>query len=174
MSFDPNLRLTPPPAAAPEPARSDLARERDPESGFTLLEILIVVTIIGLLMGFLANNFIRRADDAKLTLAVGQIKKLAQTLEFYKLDNGRYPTTQQGLQALVSEPSIDPAPRNYQSGGYTDDSQLQDPWGNPLRYETPGKNSNRGFDLCSDGPDGQAGSGGGDSDDICNYSQGRS
>ncbi len=145
------------------------ATRREREDGFTLLEILIVVTIIGLLMGFLANSFIGRADEAKRTLAQAQVNKLSQALEVYRLDNGRYPTTEQGLEALVREPTIEPAPRRYQPGGYTDKSQLADPWGGKLTYEAPGRNNTSGFDICSNGPDGVAATGSPESDDLCNY-----
>ena len=144
------------------------ARHR--EEGFTLIEILIVVSIIGLLMAFVANTFFGRAEEAKITLTEAQIQKLSQTLDLYKLDNGRYPTTDQGLQALVREPTSAPAPRRYQQGGYVKDRDLKDAWSGDFVYEAPGRTNSFGFDLCSPGPDGVAGSGGQSSDDICNYS----
>jgi len=139
------------------------------EDGFTLLEILIVVTIIGLLMAFVANNFFSRAEDAKNTLAEAQVQKITQALEVYRLDNGRYPTSDQGLDALVREPQSEPAPRRYPPGGYVKLRDIQDPWGGKLQYEAPGRTNTFGFDLCSPGPDGVPANGAGDSDDICNY-----
>ncbi len=148
-----------------------MQHERGSE-GFTLLEILIVVTIIGVLMSVLASRFLGRVGDAKVQLAAVQIDKLAGTIDMYRLDNGSYPTTDQGLDALVSPPTSGPPPRRYQPGGYAKPKDLLDPWNGPLTYQAPGQVNTSGFDLCSLGPDGQPG-GEGPNADICNYTTGR-
>lgn len=140
--------------------------------GFTLLEILIVVTIIGVLMAVVAPRFLGRAEEAKAKLASVQIDKIAGTIDLYRIDNGTYPTTDQGLDALISPPTSGPQPRRYQAGGYAKDKDLLDPWGGPLTYQAPGQVNTSSFDLCSLGPDGQPG-GDGSNADICNYSGNR-
>ena len=139
------------------------------EDGFTLLEILIVVTIIGLLMSVVASQFFGRAEDAKKQLAATQVEKISQAIELYRLDNGRYPTTEQGMEALVREPTTEPAPRRYQPGGYLRSQDIEDPWGGKLQYQAPGTTNPSGFDLCSYGPDGVQSGNAEESDDICNY-----
>ena len=110
--------MSPEPLLLDEPScRAEPDRARDP-AGFTMLEILIVVTIIGALMAIVANRFLDRQVDAKISLTRTQIHQLEQALELYRLDNGRYPTTEQGLVALVREPSSEPAPRRYPPGAY--------------------------------------------------------
>ncbi len=141
---------------------------REIPHGFTLIEILVVVLIIGLLTTVLATNLIGRAEDAKIQLAHTQIKNLSDQLELYRLDNGRYPTTGQGIEALASEPSSDPAPRNYPRGGYVKRDGLLDPWGMKYRYEVPGDHNEHSFDLSSHGGDGVEGGG----DDIGNWDEG--
>ena len=128
--------------------------ERD---GFTLLEIMVVVLIIGLLMTVLATNVFRRLGGAQADIARLQVSKLSQQLELYKLDNGNYPTAEQGLDALVHEPSGEPRPRRYPEGGYVTAKDLLDPWQNPFKYERPGKNNARSFDLYTYGADAQPG-----------------
>jgi general secretion pathway protein G len=148
------------------------AREAIPmirsSSGFTLIEILVVVLIIGLLSAVLATNLIGRADDAKVQLAATQIRNLEQSLELYKLDNGRYPTVEQGLKALVREPIAEPRPRRYPAGGYVKREALVDPWGLPYEYEIPGEWNSHSFDLSSFGADGLEG-GEGNNADITNW-----
>jgi general secretion pathway protein G len=153
----------------------DRARERaqdraqtGAESGFTLIEILIVVTIIGLLMAFVGGNLFGQAGKAKRQLAETQLRKIQDTLELYKLQNGRYPTTEQGLIALVRKPTTEPIPQSYPPGGYMRENQVLDPWGAIYRYEAPGSNNGYGFDLSSLGPDGREG-GEGDDADIVNW-----
>jgi general secretion pathway protein G len=145
-----------------------MQRKRGSE-GFTLLEILIVVTIIGVLMAVLGNNFLGRVEGSKMQLASVQVDKLSGTIDLYRIDNGSYPTTDQGLDALVSPPTSGPQPRRYQPGGYAKVKDLLDPWGGPLTYQAPGQVNTSSFDLCSLGPDGQPG-GDGPNADICNYS----
>lgn len=142
-------------------------RARNTE-GFTLIEILIVVGIIGLLATVLVTNLIGRAGQAKIDLAGTQIRQLEQALEMYKLDNGRYPTEEQGLAALVRAPSSEPVPRRYNPGGYLKRDALTDPWGMEYDYKMPGANNTHSFDLSSVGPDGVQG-GEGEGADIINW-----
>ncbi len=142
-------------------------RARNTE-GFTLIEILIVVGIIGLLATVLVTNLIGRAGQAKIDLTGTQIRQLEQALEMYKLDNGRYPTEEQGLAALVRAPSSEPVPRRYNPGGYLKRDALTDPWGMKYEYKMPGANNTHSFDLSSVGPDGVQG-GEGEGADIINW-----
>jgi general secretion pathway protein G len=136
--------------------------------GFTLIEILIVVGIIGLLATVLVTNLIGRAGQAKIDLAGTQIRQLEQALEMYKLDNGRYPTEEQGLAALVREPTSAPLPRRYSPGGYVKADSITDPWGMRYVYRRPGQHNTHSFDLYSVGPDGVEG-GEGEAADITNW-----
>ncbi len=149
MSPDPLLRDELPCQAEPDGARQP--------SGFTMLEILIVVTIIGALMAIVANRFLDRQVDAKISLAHTQMHQLEQALELYRLDNGRYPTTEQGLRALVREPSAEPTPRRYPPGAYLSAKLIRDPWEQKFQYALPGAHNAHAFDLYSFGPDGQEG-----------------
>lgn len=135
------------------------------DAGFTLLEILIVVSIIGTLAVFVLPSLLSSGEDAKAQLTEMQIQKVEGVLDFYRAQNGIYPSSEQGLEALVREPSGDPAPRRYKPGGYIKADQLRDPWGGDFSYESPGQNNRFGVDICSAGPDGQRGS----EDDICNF-----
>jgi general secretion pathway protein G len=136
--------------------------------GFTLLEIMVVVLIIGLLMTVLATNVFRRLGGAQADIARLQVSKLSQQLELYKLDNGSYPSSEQGLDALVREPTGEPKPRRYPDGGYVTSKDLIDPWQNPFKYERPGKNNARSFDLYTFGADNQPG-GDGENAEIGNW-----
>jgi general secretion pathway protein G len=138
---------------------------RDDTRGFTLIEILVVVLIIGLLTTVITTNLIGRAEKAKRQLAHTQIKSISDQLELYRLDNGRYP---QELQALVSAPAD--TPRNYPPGGYVKADALVDPWGNPFEYAVPGQHNTHSFDLYSLGPDAAEG-GEGDDADVANWSE---
>ncbi len=140
-------------------------------AGFTLIEIMIVVMIIGLLMTAIATQLIGRAQRAQIDLAATQLRQLEQALELYKLDNGRYPSTDQGLMALIDEPMGDPVPRRWAPGGYTRRDQLSDPWGMPYQYLAPGDKNPRTFDLYSVGPDGIEG-GEDENADIVNWDTG--
>jgi general secretion pathway protein G len=145
-------------------------RARHDARGFTLLEILIVVMIVGLLMSFVATRFLSRTTEAKIRLAETQLRQLQQALELYKLDNGRYPTHEQGLDALAHEPTSEPVPRHYPSGGYLETKQLRDPWDNPVQYSIPGEHNAHSYDLFSYGPDGTEG-GEGENKDIVNWEE---
>ncbi|MBW1989994.1 MAG: type II secretion system major pseudopilin GspG [Deltaproteobacteria bacterium] len=130
--------------------------------GFTLIELMAVVLILGILAAWVAPRFIGQTESAKLTAARVQIESLSNALKFYRLDNGRYPTTQQGLEALVARPESG-APR-WRPGGYLEKGVIpKDPWGNPYVYVSPGVHDD--FDLSSYGQDGQPG-GEGDARDI--------
>lgn len=140
----------------------------DRREGFTLLEILVVVMIIGLLMSVIASRFIGRAQEAQVTLAGTQLRQLEQALEMYRLDNGRYPSESQGLEALVREPTSEPLPRSYPPGGYVRSDSILDPWGSSYQYNSPGEHNSYSFDLFSFGPDGVAG-GESENSDIVNW-----
>jgi len=115
------------------PAGSLLAR------GFTLIEIMVVITILGVLAALIVPRIVGRTDDAKVAAAKQDIASLMQALKLYRLDNGRYPTTEQGLQALIARPTIEPIPNNWKQGGYIERSQVPtDPWGEPYKYLNPG------------------------------------
>jgi len=125
-------------------------RMRD-QRGFTLIEIMIVVVILAILAGIIVPRIMSRPEEAKKTKAQVDIKSIEGTLNLYKLDNGFYPTTEQGLDALVTKPQSAPLPRKWKDGGYL--SRLpNDPWGRPYQYLSPGEH--RDFDLYSLGPDG--------------------
>jgi general secretion pathway protein G len=138
------------------------------QTGFTLMEILIVVTIIGLLMTFVAPTLFAESGKAKRTIAERELLKIGEALELYKLQNGRYPTTEQGLAALVRKPTSEPVPSSYPPGGYLNEKQLVDPWGSTFRYESPGRNNTFSFDLSSLGPDGRE-DGEGEDADLVNW-----
>jgi general secretion pathway protein G len=144
-------------------ARTAVARPRDP--GFTLIEIMAVVLIIGLLGTIVGAVVFSQVDKARVTTATTQIRQLEAALDFYRMDNGRYPTTEQGLDALVHKPSIEPEPRFYRPEGYLQGGRLPaDPWGEAYQYVAPGSHNPHAFDLWTLGADGKAGGEGVDSD----------
>ncbi len=113
--------------------RSWLAR------GFTLIEIMVVITILGVLAALIVPRVVGRTDDAKIAAAKQDIASIMQALKLYRLDNGRYPTTEQGLQALIAKPTLEPVPGNWKQGGYIERSSVPvDPWGEPYKYLNPG------------------------------------
>jgi general secretion pathway protein G len=124
------------------------------QRGFTLIEIMVVVVIIGILGALVVPKLMGRADDARVTAARQDIATLMQALKLYRLDNQRYPTTEQGLQALVSKPTSGPAANGWKSGGYVD-KLPNDPWGAPYQYLSPGIKGE--VDVFSYGADGQPG-----------------
>ncbi|GAB4389218.1 MAG: type II secretion system major pseudopilin GspG [Thermodesulfovibrionales bacterium] len=133
------------------------------ERGFTLLEILVVVFILSLLAAIVAPQFMGRTEDAKIAEAKVQIRNLETALKLFKLDNGFYPTTEQGLEALVAMPSVGKVPNHYRQGGYLEQKKIPlDPWGNPYIYVSPGVEGD--FDILSLGADGQEGGEGPDAD----------
>lgn len=137
------------------------------QSGFTLIEIMVVVVILGILAALVVPQVMSRPDQAKVTVVRGDINAIAAALDMYKLDNGTYPSTQQGLEALVEKPSGNPQPRNWNQDGYLKRLPV-DPWGNAYLYLAPG--SKGAFDLYSLGADGKEG-GSDMSADIGNWDQ---
>ena len=133
--------------------------------GFTLLEIMVVVIIIGLLASVVVLNILPNVDKAKVTKAKEDIRSLETALQMYYLDNSKYPTNDQGLTALVTQPT-DPTIKNWKAGGYIDHIS-KDPWGNDYQFVFPGTHG-KPYDLCSLGADGQPG-GDGINADICNW-----
>ena len=125
------------------------------QRGFTLIEIMVVVVILGVLAAIIVPKFLGRPDEAKVTKAKVDIKSLEEALGLFKLDNGFYPSTEQGLKALVEKPEIGRIPEKFQAGGYLK-RVPNDPWGTPFVYLSPGV-QNRDFDLISYGADGQPG-----------------
>jgi general secretion pathway protein G len=137
--------------------------------GFTLVEIMAVVVIMGLLAGLVGTAVVSNMNKARQQTAATQIKQLASALTFYQMDNGRFPTTDQGLQALVEKPSGAPEPRNYRPGGYLDAKSVpKDPWGGAYQYLSPGQQNPQSFDLWSLGDDGAPG-GEGTAEDLGNW-----
>lgn len=138
------------------------------EAGFTFIEIMIVVIIIGLLASIVAPQVLKRLGQAQTTAAQDQIGTLQVALDQYYLDSGQYPTTEQGLEALRTKPTLSPVPNGWQ-GPYLQRDVPKDPWGNPYYYKQPGEHNTSGYDLYSLGKDGQEG-GSGDDVDITNWS----
>jgi len=135
------------------------------QSGFSLVEILVVLVIMGLLISVVAPTVLNRADDARIQKVYADFKAIETSLKIYRLDNYVYPTTEQSLEALVEASTIDPEPRNFKTGGYLADIP-RDPWGRPYLYLSPGENGD--IDLYSLGADGISG-GEGQNADIGNW-----
>ena len=131
------------------------------QRGFTLVEIMVVVVIIGILGALVVPKLLGRTGEARVTAARTDITKLKTALQLYKLDNQRFPTTEQGLQALVAKPTAGPAASGWKGGGYIE-KLPNDPWGNPYQYLSPGIHSET--DIFSLGADGQPGGAGDDAD----------
>jgi general secretion pathway protein G len=130
--------------------------------GFTLIEIMAVVLIIGLLGTLVGLAIAPQIDKARVSTARSQIKMLDAALETYRMDNARFPTSEHGLDALINPP---PDARNYQTGGYLAKRQVPvDPWGTPYQYESPGQHNDHAYDLWSLGADGTPGGEGVDAD----------
>jgi general secretion pathway protein G len=134
------------------------------ERGFTLIELMVVMTILALLAVLVVPKLVGRTDDAKVTAAKVQIRNIESALQLYKLDNGFYPTTEQGLQALVVEPASAPLPTNWKSGGYLS-KVPPDPWKRPYIYLSPGVHD-ADYDLLSYGADGETGGEGKNADIV--------
>lgn len=132
------------------------------QSGFTLLEIMVVVVILGILATMVAPQILGRADDARITKAKADIVSLEAALDLYQLDNYIYPTTSQGLEALAAKPSESPEPRNYKRGGYIK-SLPNDPWGREYLFLNPGVKGGT-YDIYTLGADGEEGGDGANAD----------
>jgi general secretion pathway protein G len=127
--------------------------------GFTLIELLVVLVIIGILGALIVPNFLERADDARVTAARTDVNNLMQALKLYKLDNQRYPSSEQGIQSLMTKPTASPVPPNWKV--YVDKLPA-DPWGRPYQFLNPGVKGE--IDVFSFGADGQPGGEGKDAD----------
>ena len=136
------------------------------QKGFTLIEILVVVIIIGVLAALVIPKFAGRTEQAREAAAKTQIESLfGSALDMYEADNGFYPSSEQGLEALVLQPTTEPVPKTWK-GPYLKKNEIpQDPWGKPYAYVYPGTHNTSGYDLYSIGPDGQEGT----DDDINNW-----
>jgi general secretion pathway protein G len=133
-------------------------------NGFTLIELMVVIIILGLLAAIVMPRVVGETDKARYEQAKVQMRILEDALKRYKLDNGIYPTTAQGLESLVIEPTTEPLPRNWQEGGYLDKPELPlDPWGNEYIYISPGQYG-PDYDLFTFGADGLEGGEGYDAD----------
>ena len=130
-------------------------------NGFTLIEVMVVVVILAILAALIVPKIISRPDEARVVAAKQDIGALMQALKLYRLDNTRYPSTEQGLESLVARPTIDPLPANWKGGGYLE-RLPRDPWGKPYQYLNPGVRGE--IDVFSFGADGVAGGEGVDAD----------
>jgi len=137
--------------------------------GFTLIEIMVVIVILALLAALVGPKLIGRSDDAKITDTRVQMKNFETALKLYKLDNGNYPSTEQGLTSLVAKPTVGMIPKNYKSEGYLESKKIpKDPWGSDYVYLSPGEHGD--FDIYSFGADGAKG-GEGKGADITSWDQ---
>lgn len=131
------------------------------QGGFTLLEVMVVIVILGVLATLIIPKIMERPGEARQTKAAVDIQGISQALELYRLDNHRYPSTQQGLMALVEKPDVEPVPKRWKKGGYL--SKLpKDPWGAAYVYLSPGLQAD--YDILSYGADGAPGGDGEDAD----------
>lgn len=138
---------------------------RNSRSGFTLLEILLVVIIIGMLVGVAVVNLGGKVKESKITAARDQIHNFESALDLYELDNGILPSTEQGLNALIALPSGAPAPGNWKGPYLKPPIIRKDPWNRDYKYTSPGQHNTTTYDIFSAGPDGQEGN----EDDIGNW-----
>ncbi len=127
------------------------------QRGFTLIEIMVVVIILGLLAGLVLPRIMGREEEAKIKTTGVQIRSLENALDGFKLDNGFYPTTDQGLDALIKKPETGRIPNKWKEGGYLKPARIpKDPWGGDYHYFSPGSEG-REYDIISYGPDGEPG-----------------
>ncbi len=141
---------------------------RDGQAGVTLIEMMVVLVIIAVVAAMIVPNVIGRPDEARVTVAKTDLRSIAGALEIYRLDNRTYPSTAQGLSALVERPTIPPEPVSWASGGYLS-VMPQDPWGTPYVYRFPGEAGQ--FDLITLGADGQPGGDGVNADIVFGSAQ---
>lgn len=144
-----------------------MGKRKGNRKGFTIIEILVVLVILGILATLLVPKFLDKPDEARVTKAKLDMKAVESALKIYKLENSFYPSTEQGLQALITIPDTEPIPKNYKKGGYLESNSLKDPWGNDYVYRSPGEDD-RDFEIISLGADGKEG-GEGFNADIKNY-----
>jgi general secretion pathway protein G len=130
-------------------------------AGFTLIEIMVVVVILGILATLVVPKIMGRPDEARAVAARQDIASVMQALNLYRLDNSRYPSTEQGLAALITKPATEPVPNNWKTGGYLD-KLPKDPWGRPYQFLNPGIKGE--IDVFSYGADGKPGGAGSDAD----------
>jgi len=143
------------------------SRKKNRQAGFTLIELMVVIVILGVLACLIIPRIMGRPDEARQAKARIQMEALESALKLYKLDNGSYPTTEQGLNALVEAPTVGNIPKNWRQGGYLEKSKVpKDPWGNDFIYLSPGNHGD--FDLTCLGADGEPG-GEGVNKDINNW-----
>jgi general secretion pathway protein G len=136
--------------------KSQKSKIKNYQSGFTLIEIMVVVVIIGLLVAIVSPRLMDRFEQAKVVQTKTQIRNLEQALKLFKLDCGFYPSTEQGLRALVEKPTVGKIPENYAEKGYLEKGKVpMDAWGNPFIYLSPGINDD--YDIISLGRDGKEG-----------------
>jgi general secretion pathway protein G len=127
------------------------------QKGFTLIEIMVVVIILGLLAGIVLPKILGREEEAKVSAAKVQMKSIESALDAFKLDNGFYPTTDQGLNALIKKPEVGRIPDKWNEGGYLKPARIpKDPWGKDFLYFAPG-NEGREYEIVSYGPDNEQG-----------------
>ena len=138
-----------------------LDKEQQRSRGFTLIEVMVVIVILGILAALVVPKVMSRPDEARIVAAKQDLGSVLQALKLYRLDNQSYPTTEQGLQALVTKPATTPLPPNWKSGGYLD-RLPKDPWGHDYQYLNPGVHGE--IDLYSLGADGAAGGEGNNAD----------
>ena len=141
-----------------------MIRQMRAEKGFTLIELMVVVIILGILAGLVIPRIVGKPEEARRIKAKIQIQNFEKALRLFYLDNGFYPTTEQGLKALVEKPTTGRIPRQYREGGYLEGRKIpKDPWGNSYVYISPGIHD-KDFDIISLGADGEEGGKGNDAD----------
>ncbi len=140
-----------------------MSQNKRAQAGFTLIEIMLVVVIIGVLMGIVAVRYSGQQEKARVNSTLAEIRNYGTALNLFELDNGFFPTTEQGLKALETKPSTPPEPKNWKR--YLDSPVRNDPWGNAYIYKRPGDQRPDAYDLSSHGPDGEEGT----EDDVANW-----
>ena len=144
-----------------------IRQKKNTQAGFTLIELMVVIVILGILAGLIIPRIMGRPDEARQAKAKIQMESLESALKLYRLDNGPYPTTEQGLKALVEAPTVGNLPKNWRQGGYLEKGKVpKDPWGNEFVYVSPGSHGD--LDLICLGADGEPG-GEGVNKDINNW-----